>query len=123
MMCVLLDSNTDNQYSHGFEVTFWPPFGGTGPTTSLLINPKKSPVKQQVQGEEISSDPWCWCQIHSEVTPAVLPMVTSCPAHGDILPCLCHPHPWERAAIAFVTAFVPAFAPQARANRAVLTQH
>lgn len=70
---VPLDSNTHNQYFHGFKVTFWPPFGGTGTTVSLLINPsQKSPVNQQVQ-----HDSPAWGQSPPEV-PSHCPPYTSC---------------------------------------------
>lgn len=98
-LCVPLNSSTDNQYFHGFKVTFWPPFGGTGPTIHLLIDPSpKSPVKQQIQQER-----------SAQIPDAGARPIQRCPRWHSALPLA--PSPWARAA-----------KPRVRAHRAVLTQ-
>lgn len=78
---VPLDSNTHNQYFHGFKVTFWPPFGGTDTTVALLINPsQKSPVNQQVQ-----HDSPAWGQSPSR---GAIPLPSIHIVHADTLQCL-----------------------------------
>lgn len=100
---VPLDSNTHNQYFHGFKVTFWPPFGGTGTTIGLLINPsQKSPVSQQGQ-----HDSPAWGQSPPEVSshcpPSTSCTLTPCSAFGSVVT----GHPCPRAAIADVTDLHP----------------
>lgn len=78
---VPLDSNTHNQYFHGFKVTFWPPFGGTDTTVALLINPsQKSPVNQQVQHD---SPAWGQMPSRGAIPPPSIHIV-----HADTLQCL-----------------------------------